>query len=341
MEEVAIIADPQGKGHYFAKGIYDYLEKKGGRNFSVSLIDIDIVNFKDKEFKIKIKENIRGKKCFLILDSNKEPCRWLSELMFKLDAIKFSSPKELNLVLPYTRFARQDRKDESRVGVNAKVLANIVSLYASRILTVDLHAPQMQSYFNVPLDHLYSFPSLVNYLKKHHSEILKDLVVVSPDLGGGKRADSLVKRLACVGVDAWVVFGHKTREKPNEVAKNIIIGDVNNKNCLIVDDIIDTGNTLIKTAEKLKQKGAKKIFAYGTHGLFSEGFEKFGVFDKVLISDSLKKENIPENFEIVSLINLFGEAIYRVIIGESLSKLFEVDNKINNGQSSLGVYEKI
>jgi ribose-phosphate pyrophosphokinase len=340
MEQVAIIADPEGEGYYFAKGIYNYLKTKEGDDFCVDLIEVNITNFRDGEFKVKIKENLRRKKCFLVLDSNKEPCRWFTELAFKLDAMRFSSPAEVNLVLPYVRFARQDRKDESRVGVSSKVLAKMISLYATRVLSVDLHVPQIQEYFDIPLDNLYSFPSLVNYIKKKHPEMLNNLVIVSPDLGGGKRAESLVKRLSSIRIQAEVAFGHKTREKENEVAKSIIIGNVDGKNCLIVDDIIDTGNTLVKTAEKLKEKNAKKIFAYATHGLFSEGTEKFSVFDKILVSDTLNLlTQKPRNFETVSLINLFGEAIYRTVIGESLSVLF--DANINNIQSSLGFYEKI
>lgn len=325
MEEVVIIADFNGKGEGFAKGIYAYLKGKERKEFSVSLVGIKKTKFRDGEFKVRINENIRGKKCFFIHDSNKEPNQWLTELVFTLEAMTFSSPKEINVVLPYTRYARQDRKDESRVSVNAKAVADIISLYATRGMTVDLHAPQMQEYFNIPFDSLYSIPSLINYLKKKHQEILRDLVIVSPDLGGGKRAESLVKRLFNRGIKAEIVFGHKTREKENEVIKTIIIGEVEGKNCLIVDDIIDTGNTMIKTAEALKAKGARKIFAYGTHGLFTEGNEKFKIFNKIMVSDTLKSSERDkfENLEVVSLINLFGEAVYRTIMGQSLSVLFD------------------
>ncbi|MDD5191742.1 MAG: ribose-phosphate diphosphokinase [Candidatus Nanoarchaeia archaeon] len=320
MEEVAIIADSKGKGFEFAKGVYEYLKNKG-EGFSVRLIDIERTKFKDGEVKIRIGSNIRNAKCFLIHDSNKDPYEWFTELVFKLEAMNFSSPEEINVILPYTKFARQDRKDESRVSVNAKALADVISLYATRGMTVDLHNPQMQEYFSIPFDNLYSFISLVNYLKKNHPDIFQDLVVVSPDLGGGKRAEYLVKKLLNIGVKADVAFGYKTREKENEVARTVIIGEVKDKNCLIIDDIIDTGNTMIKTAEKLREIGAKKIFAYGTHGLFTGGTERFKIFDRVLVSDTLKA---PEtgNLEIVSLVKLFGEAIYRTVIGKSLSVLF-------------------
>jgi len=317
-----IIADSKGKGYNFAKNIYEYVLRKKERDFPIDLSDIERTKFKDGEIKIKISKNVRRKKCFLIHDSNKNPYEWFTELVFKLEAINFSSPSEINVVLPYTRFARQDRKDESRVSVNAKALAQVVSLYATRGMTVDLHNPQMQEYFDIPYDNLYSFPVLVDYLQRNHKKILEDLVVVTPDLGGGKRAESLVKRLVKSGVKAEVAIGYKTRKKENEVERTMIIGNVEGKNCLIVDDIIDTGNTIIKTAEKLKEKGAKKIFVYGTHGLFTERDNEFEIFDKILVSDSLRCPKI-RNLEVVSLANLFGEAIYRTIIGESLSDLFD------------------
>ena len=261
MEEVALIVDSKSLGYEFAKGIYNYLRGKESKEFSVCLIDVERKTFKDGEFKIKIAENIRGKRCFLIHDPNKNPSEWFTELIFILEATTFSSPEEINIVLPYTRFARQERKDESRVSVNAKALADTVSLYADRGMTVDLHAPQMQEYFSIPFDNLYSLTSLINYLQKNHSDFLKDLVIVSPDLGGGKRADYFVKKLKERGIESSVAFGHKRKSKDNEVDEIIIIGEVSGKNCLVVDDIIDTGNTMAKTAEKLKENGAKRIFA--------------------------------------------------------------------------------
>jgi ribose-phosphate pyrophosphokinase len=335
MEEVAIIADSKGEGVEFAKGVYSYLKTKEGKDFSVSWVNLEKTVFRDKEFKMKIADNIRGKNCFFIHDSNKNPTDWFTELIFTLEATTFSSPKEVNVVLPYTRFARQDRKEESRVSVNAKALADTMSLYATRGMTVDLHTPQMQEYFRIPYDNLFSVTSLINYLKKNHFEILNNLVLVSSDLGGAKNVEYLVKIFKKMGFDAGIALGHKTREKANEVAKSVIIGEVEGKNCLIVDDIIDTGNTMVLTAQKLKEKGANKIYAYATHGLFSEGIEKFKVFDKVIVSDTLKTPPA-ENKEIMSLVHLFGEAIYRTSIGKSLSVLFD-EPKTN--QDSLEKYD--
>ncbi len=318
MEKVAIIADLSGTGANFARGVYGYVR---GFISDCVLIDIKKTTFKDKEFKLKIADNIRRRKCFLIHDSNKEPCEWFTELVFILEAMRFSSPEEINVIFPYMRFARQERKDESRISVNAKALADVLSIYANRGMTVDLHAGQIQEYFNFPFDNLYSFPVLIKHLKDKHPDFLEDLVVVSPDLGGGKRAEALAKKFVSMGIKAGLALGYKSREKDNEVSKMNIIGDIEGKNCLIIDDIIDTGNTLVKTGEILKEKGAKMVYAFGTHGLFTDGTDKFRVFDKVLVSDSLSSK-LPENSEVVSLVTLFGEAIYRTIMGESLSVLF-------------------
>ena len=336
MEEVAIIADSKGRGYYFANGIYYYLMSRENRDFSVNLIDIEKVIFKDGEFKMRINENIRRKKCFFVHDSNKTACEWFTELVFILEAMRFSSPAEINVILPYTRFTRQDRKDESRVSVNIKAVADVVSKYADRGVTVDLHAPQIQEYFNIPFDNLYSFPSLINYLKKNHPEIFEDLVVVAPDLGGAARAEGFVKRLGKMGINADIALGHKTRSKPNVISKMILIGNVENKNCLILDDIIDTGGTLVKAAELLRENKARRVFAYGTHGLFTDGTEKFKAFDKILVSNTLNVDAF-ENLEVVSLINLFGEVVYRTIAGKSLSILF--DGKDVGKQEILGKFE--
>jgi len=185
-----------------------------------------------------------------------------------------------------------------------------------------LHTPQIQEYFGIPFDNLKSSPNLVNYLIKNYSGMLNDFVVVSPDAGGGKRTESLHKALGNKGVNADLAICYKRRLRDNQVAEIKIMGDVNGKNCLILDDIIDTGGTIIKTADVLKKAGAKSVMAYGTHGLFSDGTEKFEDLDKILVSDTISNE-WSDNLEIISLVELFGEAIYRTIMGQSLSVLFD------------------
>ena len=320
-ERVIIIADSQGRGFGFAKEVYNYLLSKGQRGFIVELTDILKTKFRDGEFKVRIKDNVRRGKCFFIHDANKNPCEWLAELVFVLEAMSFSSPAEINVVLPYTKFARQDRKDESRVSVNTKALADVISHYADRGMTVDLHAPQIQEYFSIPFDNLYSFPVLISYLVRNCPSILNNLVLVSPDAGGAKRVESLQKRLSKIGIGAEMGICYKKRQKENEVEEIKIMGDVAGKNCIIVDDIIDTGATFEKTAKVLKEKGANQVYAYAAHGIFSEGFDKFKAIDKLIVTDSLSNEK-NEKLEIVPLAELFGEAIYRTIVGESLSRLF-------------------
>ncbi len=321
MKEVVILADPVGKGYDFAKGIDSYLRMKRQRDFPVYLTPFSATYFKDGEFKVKLGENVREKECFLVYDSNQHPERWLAFLVPTLSAIRYSAPSGVTIVFPYHRFSRQDRKDESRVNVTSADIASMIEPYIDRGMTVDLHSPQIQSFYRKPFDNLYSFPTLMTHLKQNHPDLLEDIVIVSPDAGGAKRAETLIKRLTQHGIEATLVVGYKTRKRANEVEKVEITGDVRGKNCLVVDDIIDTGDTIIKTGQTLRERGAKKLFVYGTHGLFTEGTKKFSIFDRVMTSDTLQHETA-KNLEIVSLIDLFGEAIYRNIMGQSLSALF-------------------
>ena len=325
--EVIIIADPAGKGYRFAEGIYNYLVNKEGRQFPVKMNHLLRKTFKDKEFKVMVAENVRQASCFYIQDSNKEPADWFTEMLFALDALKFSSPEEgqLSIVMPYMKFSRQDRKSESRVSVNAKVVAQAVSSYAKRGIVVDLHAPQIQSFFSIPVDNLYSLPTFVDYLMKYRPEILENLTIVAPDAGAAKRVASLVKRLNQKGINADMAIGHKTKEVDNKVEKVEIIGNVNGKNCLLLDDMMDTCNTIVMAGAECRKRGAKAVYAYATHGLFTEGTEKLSIFDKVFTSDTLWHEPAP-HVETVSLVGLFGEAIYRTVVGQSLSDLFDRQN---------------
>ncbi len=319
-----IVADSNGKGFKFANGVYEYVQGKGRRGFYIGLSDIERTNFKDGEYKLRVSENIRRKIVFYVHDPNKEGCQWVTDLLFTLEAMRFSSPAEINVVFPYMKFARQERKDESRVSVSVKAIADVVTMYADRGMTIDLHAPQIREYFKIPFDNLGSFPVLIGYLRKEHKSLLENLVIVSPDAGGAKRAGALQKRLASGGVDADMAICYKKKEKDGVVNEINVMGEVRGKDCLIVDDIIDTGGTLVACGRALKEEkyGARKIFAYGTHGLFTEGIEKFRDFDRVIASDSVRNGNW-EGLETVSVVDLFGEAIYRTIVGESLSSLFD------------------
>ena len=318
---VAIIGDLKGKGAYFIQGVYDYISDKQERGFPVELIDIETTTFKDNEFKVRIKENVRGRSCVFIHDPNQEPAMWFTKLAFITDALKFSASKERITVLPYMHYQRQDRKDESRVGVSAKVVADITSLYSTRGMTVDLHAPQIQEYFSIPFDNLYSFPTLVKHLKTNHPEMLEKLIIATPDTGGGGRAESLRKRLKNVGVDTGMAFGYKKRNTKGKVESVQLVGDIKDRHLLFVDDIIATGDTLVEAAKEARKQGAKSVSAYATQGIFTAGTAKLKeVFDEIMVGDTIAQTDT--NIETVSLIPLFGEAIYRQLTNQSLSELF-------------------
>lgn len=321
-EGVAIVADLEGVGNTFAKGVHDYILSKGDRSFSMRLINVKKTTFKDGEYKIKVEENIRRKSCFYIHDSNKVPSVWVSDLLFTLECLRSSSASEINVVFPYVRFARQDRKDESRVSVSIKALVDMIGLYADRAMSVDLHTPQIQEFGSFPFDNLLSFPSVIDYLIKKHGDFLENLVLVSPDLGGGKRVEAFQKALRKKKIEAGIALGYKTRKKDNHVEEVEINGDVRGCNCLILDDIIDTGGTAVSSYLTLKNMGAEKIRIYGSHGLFNEGVKKFKGLEGIMTSDTVYGKNT-EGVEVISLVNLFGEAIYRTFVGESLSSLFE------------------
>ncbi len=315
----SIIADPEGNAWEFAKEIYENLR---ARSDKFELNRVNIHQFGDGEIKPKIEKNVRRKNCFFIHDSGKNPAEWFLELALVLETLRNSSAQEIISVLPYLRFSRQDRKDESRVPINAKVVADIISKYADRVLTIDVHNPSIQGFYDIPFDNLYSFQSVVNYLKRNHKDFLQNLVVMSPDAGGGKRAEAFAKRIGVEGI----AIGHKTREKAGEVSKLQVIGDIEDKNILIVDDIVESGGTLIKAYKALKEGGAKKVYAYCTHGLFTKGTEELTKnFDLIIVGDSFIRPGLElaEKVNVVSFADLFAEAIFRINDGLSLSQLFE------------------
>lgn len=313
-----IIGDPNGKSWDFVKEVYNKLNEKG----CYELIKLNVKEFKDGEIKTKIEKNVRRKHCFFIHDSRKDPSRWLTELLLVNDSLKNSSAQEIVNVLPYLRYARQDRKDESRVPITSKVVADSISKYAHRVLTTEVHNPSIQGFFEIPFDSLHSFPTVEKHIEENHPELLKDLVVVSPDVGGGLRAEALANRIGAEGV----AIGYKSREKAGEVKDQKITGELNGKNVIVVDDITDSGGTLCKTCETAKEMGANKVAAYITHGLFSEGVDKISkYFDLLMVGDTVVDPKIAEHekVEVVSFAEIFAEAIHRLNEGKSLSELFE------------------
>jgi len=312
----SILANPNSSSWDFAFSVYQILSQKTDK-FELNKVFIN--KFRDGEIKPKIEKNVRNKSVFYIHDSNQDPKEWFTVLALVNQTLKYSSAKEINDVLPYLRFSRQDRKDETRVPISAKVVADTISLYADRAISLDIHNPAIQGFYTIPFDNLYSFPFVVQSVKNKINFDPENTVVMGPDAGGAQKAAAFAKRL---GVDN-VAVGYKTREKPGEVKSLKILGDVNGKDVIIVDDIIDSGGTLINSAKALKENGANKIYVYCTHALFTKGTEELEkVFDLIIIGDTIKMKE-SEKIKIVPLAPLFAEAIYRISEGESLSELFD------------------
>ncbi len=285
----------------------------------IGLCDAEIKKFSDGEVSVKINENIRGKDVFIIQSTN-PPADNLLELLIILDAAKRASAERITAVIPYYGYARQDRKDQPRVPITSKLLANLITVAgAGRVLTMDLHSAQIQGFFDIPSDHLFSNPVFYDYFATFKSS---DWVVVA-DLGSIKMVRNFAKRLSM----PFAVLDKK-RHVANQVEILNVIGEVEGKNIVIRDDIVDTAGTLTQAAEFLIKQGACEIYACCTHAVLSgkslELVEK-SPLKKVIISDTIEVEpkNLSNKFEIVSVGKIFGEAIKRIHDGESVSSLFE------------------
>ncbi|MCK5149374.1 ribose-phosphate pyrophosphokinase [Candidatus Pacearchaeota archaeon] len=319
MEKVILLADKNSKAWDFSLKIQKYIQDK--KEVSIPLEKVSIEYFRNNEIDMHVPENIRKKDIYFIHDSTKNPQEWWAEILLLKDLSLNASAESLSLILPNMLYSRKDRKEKSRVPVSARALANSISPGLKRIITMDLHANQIQGFYpaNVPLDNLYSFPEAVHYLKENHPNNLEELVVVSPDAGGAERAESFAKRLESKYPIALI---DKRRIKAGEIEKMRLAGDVYNKDVLIVDDIIDSGGTLCKAAGLLKEKGAKNLSCYATHGLFTKGTkELFENFDSIITSNTHYREK--DKVEVVDVSSVFAEAIYRAQKGLSISKLFE------------------
>ena len=281
---------------------------------------IDIRRFSDGEIWVKFLDNIRGRDVFIV-QSTHPPAENLMELLITIDAAKRASATRVTAVIPYFGYARQDRKDQPRVSITAKLVANLMTVAgADRVITMDLHAAQIQGFFDIPFDHLYASPVFTGLFK----DLPKDLVVVSPDIGGIKLARSYAKRL-----DAGLVVIDKRRPKHNQVEAMNIIGEVKDKNILLVDDLIDTGGTFVTAIKTLKEKGAKEIYGAVTHALLSgDAIQKIenSVITKLYVTDSIPLKEIKTKKIIVRTASeLLAEAIIRSNRNESISSLFEID----------------
>ncbi len=297
------------------------LAKKIAAYIGVDLTDCTVTRFSDKEVFVQINENIRGADLFIIQPTN-PPAENLMELLMLIEASRRASAMRITAVMPYYGYARQDRKDRPRVAITAKLIANLITTAgADRIMTMDLHASQIQGFFDLPHDHLYSAVIFNNYIR----ETLKmdNLVVVSPDVGSIKLA-----RATATSLNAELAIVDKRRQRANESEVMNLIGDVNNKNVLIRDDMVDTAGTICNAAKFIKQRGAKTIIAACTHGVLSgDAINKINEspIEKMIISDSIdqKDRNLSEKFIILSCSELIGEAIHRIFDEDSVSSLFE------------------
>lgn len=282
-----------------------------------------VSRFSEGEIRVKIDENVRGKDVFVVQPTCPPPNENLMELLIIIDALKRASAGRITAVLPYYGYARQDRKDQPRVPISAKLVANLITVAgANRILTMDLHAGQIQGFFDIPLDHLYAINVFVDYIQKLEME---DLVVVSPDVGGIKTARAYAKRL-----QAGLAIVDKRRISPEKAEAMNILGEVEGKNAILVDDLIATGGSLIEAANALKKVGVKKIYAAVVHGVLSgnaiSNIEN-SVIEELIITNTIPSENHKEHpkITVLSVAPLLAEAIKRIHREESISCLFSPD----------------
>ncbi len=297
------------------------LAEKIAQKLEMSLGAVELKRFSDGEIWVKFGENIRGSDVFIIQSTN-PPSDNLIELLIMVDAAKRASAKRITAVIPYFGYSRQDRKDQPRVSISAKLVANLITVAgADRVMTMDLHASQIQGFFDIPFDHLYGS----SVFSGKFDQLKNNLVVVSPDVGGIKMARSYAKRL-----QADLVVIDKRRPKQNLAEVVHIIGNVEDKDILLVDDLIDTAGTFVGAIEALKNKGAKKIFGAVTHPLLSgpaiDRINKSQI-TKLFVSDtiSLNKEAETNKIEVISAAGIFAEAIRRTYNNESISSLFDID----------------
>ena len=290
----------------------------------VPLTNASIKRFSDQEVFVEIHENIRGEDVFLIQSTSYPANDHLMELLVTVDALKRSSARRITVVIPYFGYARQDRKSSARSPISAKLVANLIETAgADRVLTLDLHAGQIQGFFDLPVDNLIASPTFVPDIKEHFGEG-EELCIVSPDVGGVVRARAFAKRLG-----ASLAIIDKRREKANESEVMHVIGDVDGRRCVLVDDIVDTAGTLCHAAKALKEHGAKQVGAYAVHGVLSgpavervtnSPIERLVISDSIAATDAVKGA---KNIVPVSIAPLMAEAIRRINEERSISVLFK------------------
>ena len=294
-----------------------YLADKIAEYYGSPLGTCNVTVFSDGEFQPSFEENLRGRDVFLI-QSTFPPTENLMELLMMVDAAKRASARRIIAVIPYFGFARQDRKDRPRISIAAKLVANLLQVAGvTRVITMDIHADQIQGFFDIPVDNLYASKIFVPYI---NSLNLKDPIMASPDAGGTRRASSYAKMLGTV-----FCICHKQRSKPNEIEKMILIGDVQDRDVILIDDIIDTAGTITRAGQLLKDNGARSVRAFATHPIFSgSAMERIdnSVFDEVVVTDTIPLTNPSKKIHVLSTAELLAEVIKKVENYESLSEFF-------------------
>ena len=294
-----------------------YLAEKITKSYGIDLGEVSVINFSDGEFQPCFEETVRGDVVFII-QSTFPPTDNLFELLFLIDAAKRASAYKIVAVIPYFGFGRQDRKDKPRVSIGAKLVSNLLKAAGvDRVMTMDLHADQIQGFFDIPVDHLYSSTVFVPFIKDLN---LNNLVIASPDIGGSKRANAYAKFLSCE-----MVICHKVRKKPNEVGEMTVIGDVKDKNVVIVDDLIDTAGTIVKASDMMIDKGARSVRAFATHSVLSgPAYERIdnSSITSLHVTDSIPMTKKSSKIKLISISDLFASVIYKVYNNESISPSF-------------------
>ena len=308
---------PKNPIKIFSGSATKYIAEKIAQSYNTPLGKVSVQRFADNEFQPCFEETVRGDYVFIV-QSTFAPAENLLELLFLIDAASRASAYKIVAVIPYFGFARQDRKDRPRVSIAAKLVSNLLATAGvSRIITMDLHADQIQGFFDVPVDHLYASRIFVKYLQ---SLELENLVIASPDTGGTKRANSYSKFL-----DAPMVICHKSRKGANIVGEMTVIGEVENKNVVLIDDMIDTAGTITRAAELIMERGAQSVRCLASHALFSgpaiERIEK-SPLEEVIVTDSIPLCQQSEKIHVISIADMFADVIKKVYYNQSISSSF-------------------
>ncbi|EYD77571.1 Ribose-phosphate pyrophosphokinase [Rubellimicrobium mesophilum DSM 19309] len=298
------------------------------RGVAVDLVKARVERFNDQEIFVEVYENVRGEDMFIIQSTSNPANDTLMELLIMTDALRRSSAHRITAVVPYFGYARQDRRAKARTPISAKLVANLMTTAGiDRVLTLDLHAAQIQGFFDIPVDNLYAAPIFALDIEHHFNGRTQEMTVVSPDVGGVARARELAQRIGC-----GLAIVDKRRARPGEIAEMTVIGDVKDQICVIVDDIADTAGTLVKAAELLTEQGAKEVHAYITHGVMSgPAVErvKGSRLKSLVLTDSIEPTQAVKdcpNIRIVPTAPMFAQAILNIWNGTSVSSLFEADS---------------